>query len=178
MKHIAFIKQSFLLVAVALAAMLTGCIKDELAECSKLTLKVEGLNGTDITDITGLGLVEDATLYIFDENKKLLETRKLDKDFILSKEAIKLDNYPDNTKLNIIAWGNLEGGNQAVTDPKQLEDLKVPIFFLSFRLGAHGHDSQRSRTQERPNCCLQAGYRTRKDGSRESENVDHSGRTG
>lgn len=127
MKHIAFIKQSFLLVAVALAAMLTGCIKDELAECSKLTLKVEGLNGTDITDITGLGLVEDATLYIFDENKKLLETRKLDKDFILSKEAIKLDNYPDNTKLNIIAWGNLEGGNQAVTDPKQLEDLKVQL---------------------------------------------------
>lgn len=97
MKHITFIKQSLLLVATALAAMLTGCIKDDLAECSKLTLKVEGLNGTDITDITSLGLVEDATLYIFDENKKLLETRNLDKDFILAKEVIKLDNYPDNT---------------------------------------------------------------------------------
>lgn len=120
-------KQSLLLAAGALAVMLTGCIKDDLAECSKLTLKVEGLNRTDITDITSLGLVEDATLYIFDENKKLLETRNLDKDFILSKEAIRLDNYPDHTKLNIVAWGNLKGGNQSVTDPKQLEDLKVQL---------------------------------------------------
>ena len=90
MKHITCIKQSLLLVAAVLAAMLTGCIKDDLAECSKLTLKVEGLNGTDIMDITSLGLVEDATLYIFDENRKLLETRNLSKDFILAKEVIKL----------------------------------------------------------------------------------------
>ena len=87
MKHITCIKQSLLLVSAVLAAMLTGCIKDDLAECSKLTLKVEGLNGTDIMDITSLGLVEDATLYIFDENRKLLETRNLSKDFILAKEA-------------------------------------------------------------------------------------------
>ena len=116
-----------LLVAAVLAAMLTGCIKDDLAECSKLTLKVEGLNGMDIMDITSLGLVEDATLYIFDENRKLLETRNLSKDFILAKEVIKLDNYPDNTKLHIVAWGNLKGGNQSVTDPKQLDDLKVEL---------------------------------------------------
>lgn len=127
MKHITCIKQSLLLVAAVLAAMLTGCIKDDLAECSKLTLKVEGLNGTDIMDITSLGLVEDATLYIFDENRKLLETRNLSKDFILAKEVIKLDNYPDNTKLHIVAWGNLKGGNQSVTDPKQLDDLKVQL---------------------------------------------------
>lgn len=59
-------------MAAVLAAMLTGCIKDDLAECSKLTLKVEGLNGTDIMDITSLGLVEDATLYIFDETGNCL----------------------------------------------------------------------------------------------------------
>ena len=127
MKHITCIKQSLLLVAAVLAAMLTGCIKDDLAECSKLTLKVEGLNGTDIMDITSLGLVEDATLYIFDENRKLLETRNLSKDFILAKEVIKLDNYPDNTKLHIVAWGNLKGGNQSDTDPQQLDDLKVQL---------------------------------------------------
>ena len=73
MKHIAFIKQSLLLVAGALAVMLTSCIKDDLAECSKLTLKVEGLNGGEILDITRLGLVTDATLYIFDANKNFLE---------------------------------------------------------------------------------------------------------
>lgn len=37
---------------------------------------------------------------------------------------------------------------------RQLEDLKVLIPSLPFRLGSHGHDSQRSRTQERSNRCL------------------------
>lgn len=127
MKHIAIIKQSLILVAGLLAALLTSCIKDDLAECSKLTLKVEGLSGNEITDITRLGLVTDATLYIFDANKNFLEARDLDKDFILAKNEIKLDKYPDNTKLYIVAWGNLEGGNQTVTQPKNMDDLKLQL---------------------------------------------------
>lgn len=54
MKHIAFIKQSLLLVAGALAVMLTSCIKDDLAECSKLTLKVEGLKGERYSTLPGM----------------------------------------------------------------------------------------------------------------------------
>lgn len=127
MKHIAFIKQSLLLVAGALAVMLTSCIKDDLAECSKLTLKVEGLNGGEILDITRLGLVTDATLYIFDANKNFLEARELSKDFILAKEEIKLDKYPDNTKLHIVAWGNLKGGNQTITQPKNMDELQLQL---------------------------------------------------
>ena len=127
MKHIAIIKQSLILVAGLLAALLTSCIKDDLAECSKLTLKVEGLSGNEITDITRLGLVTDATLYIFDANKNFLEARDLDKDFILAKNEIKLDKYPDNTKVYIVAWGNLEGGNQTVTQPKNMDDLKLQL---------------------------------------------------
>lgn len=129
MKHIAIIKQSLLLVAGALAVMLTGCIKDDLAECSKLTLKVEGLdaNSGQILDITRQGLVTDATLYIFDENNNLLEARDLSADFILAKEEIKLDKYPDHTKLKIVAWGNVKGGNQTVAQPKTLDELKLQL---------------------------------------------------
>ena len=129
MKHIAIIKQSLLLVAGALAVMLTGCIKDDLAECSKLTLKVEGLdaNSGEILDITRQGLVTDATLYIFDENNSLLEARDLSADFILAKEEIKLDKYPDHTKLKIVAWGNVKGGNQTVAQPKTLDELKLQL---------------------------------------------------
>ena len=129
MKHIAIIKQSLILVAGLLAALLTSCIKDDLAECSKLTLKVEGVaSDGEIIDITRLGDVTDATLYIFDANKNFQEARKLDKDFILAKEVIKLDNYPDNTKLYIVAWGNLEGGKQNITSqPKTMDDLTLQL---------------------------------------------------
>lgn len=102
MKHIAIIKQSLILVAGLLAALLTSCIKDDLAECSKLTLKVEGLSGNEITDITRLGLVTDATLYIFDANKNFLEARDLDKDFILAK--MRLNWISIRIILNCILW--------------------------------------------------------------------------
>lgn len=129
MKHIANIKHSLLLAAGALAVALTGCIKEDLAECSKLTLKVEGLdaNSGEILDITRQGLVTDATLYIFDENKNLLEARDLGTDFILAKEEIKLDNYPDHTKLRIVAWGNVKGDNQTIAQPKTLDELKLQL---------------------------------------------------
>lgn len=128
MKHIVFIKQSLILVAGLFAALLTSCIKDDLAECNKLTLKVEGV-ATDgsIIDITSLGDVTDATLYIFDANKNFLEARDLDKDFIVAKNEITLDKYPDNTKLYIVAWGNLAGGRQTVTQPKTMDDLKLQL---------------------------------------------------
>lgn len=127
MKHIAIIKQSLILVAGLLAALLTSCIKDDLAECYKLTLKVERLNEGEALDITALGEVSDATLYIFDANKNFLESRKVDKEFITSRKEITLDNYPDNTKLYIVAWGNLEGGKQNITQPKNMDDLKVQL---------------------------------------------------
>lgn len=128
MKHIAIIKQSLILVAGLLAALLTSCIKDDLDACRQLTLKVEG-TATDgsIIDITSLGQVADATLYIFDANKNFLEARELDKDFIVAKNEIKLDKYPDNTKLYIVAWGNLKGGKQILTQPKNMDDLKLQL---------------------------------------------------
>ncbi|MCD7849426.1 MAG: FimB/Mfa2 family fimbrial subunit [Parabacteroides sp.] len=127
MKHIAIIKQSLILVAGLLAALLTSCIKDDLAECYKLTLKVERLNKDEALDITALGEVSDATLYIFDANKNFLESRNVDKEFITSRKEITLDNYPDNTKLYIVAWGNLGGGKQNITQPKNMDDLKVQL---------------------------------------------------
>ena len=127
MEYKLFTQKTLFLALAALAVLMTGCIKDDLAECSKLTLKVEGLNNGEILDITRLGLVTDATLYIFDENKNFLEARDLDADFILAKEEIKLDKYPDNTKLHIVAWGNLGGGNQQITQPKNMDDLQLQL---------------------------------------------------
>lgn len=124
MKHISLTKQSLLLVLGALATLLTGCIKDDLAECSKLTLRVENAKGDDIT---AQGLVESASLYIFDANRNYLETRLVDKSFILSKNPILLDGYPDNTKLHIVAWANMKSENQQITDAKRLDELTLSL---------------------------------------------------
>lgn len=123
MKHIAFIKQTFIFLVGALVVLLTGCIKEDLGECNRLTLKVVN---ADNNDITPLGNVSKASLYIFDENKTLLEKRILDMDFIINRKTIELD-YPVGKKLTLVAWGNLGDQNQMVTNVKTLEELSVML---------------------------------------------------
>ena len=124
MKHISLLKQSLLLAAAAFTAMLTGCINEDLGECSKLTIQVQNAAGEDITN---LGMVEGATLYFFDSSNNLVEKRIVDKNFILNHTIVDLSNYNDNTKLHIVAWANMKGDNQTITDPKSLTDLSLSL---------------------------------------------------
>lgn len=123
MKSILFTKKALSLVLLAVTMLTAGCIKDDLDECSKLTLKVVNYQNDDITP---LGDVKDVSLYVFDENKTLLETVQLDKDFIVNRKEILL-NYPEGTKLTLVAYGNLSGGNQEVKTGTKAEDLLVSV---------------------------------------------------
>lgn len=122
MKHISSTKQCLLAALFVWALVATGCIKEELDACYKLRLKVEK-NGNDITSS---GYVSNASLYIFDENLNHLETRQLDKDFIVSRRVIELP-YPENRKLKIVAWGNETNGRQEVSEAQRIEELKVML---------------------------------------------------
>lgn len=122
MKDILFTKLRLFTVLFVLTALFSSCIKEDLGECAKLTLMVVNHNGEDVTP---LGVASEAKLFVFDENSKLLETRELDMDFIIGRKIIELP-YPDNTKLHIVAWGNLKG-NQNVTEPTKAEELKVSL---------------------------------------------------
>lgn len=113
-------KKALSLALAALAMLTTSCIKDDLEECYKLTLKVVNDKGDDIT---ALNYVSEAKLYVFDANSKLLDTRDLDAAFILGRETIEL-NYPESTKLHLIAWGNLKG-KQVVSNPTKADELTV-----------------------------------------------------
>lgn len=124
MKHTFFAKKALFVALVILAVLTTGCIKEDLDACSKLTIRVENAAGDDITN---LGEVVGATLYIFDANKNFLEKRQVDKAFILTHTEIKLDNYPDNTKLYIVGWANMVGDNQDITEAKRLEELSLSL---------------------------------------------------
>lgn len=122
MKHISSIKQCLLAALFIWVLGTTGCIKEDLDACYKLRLKVEK-NGNDITSS---GYVDNASLYIFDENLNYLETRKLDKDFIVARKVIELP-YPENRKLKIVAWGNETNGRQEVSEAERIEELKVML---------------------------------------------------
>lgn len=115
-------KKALSLALAALAMLTTGCIKEDLDECYKLTLKVVNHKGDDIT---ALSVVSEAKLFIYDANSKLLGTRDLNDAFIRGRETIEL-NYPESSKLHLIAWGNLKG-NQDVSDATKAEDLTVSL---------------------------------------------------
>ncbi|WP_298547621.1 FimB/Mfa2 family fimbrial subunit [uncultured Parabacteroides sp.] len=110
-------------LAFALLAMASCSIHEDLDACYTLRLKVENVKGDDIT---ALSAVTDASLYIFDENLNFLETRSLEKDFIANREVIMLD-YPEDTKLHIVAWGNLGGGKENISKATKAEELKVML---------------------------------------------------
>lgn len=124
MKYLSVIKQSVCLLLLVFWA--SSCIKEDLDACYKLTLSVHNAKGDDVTTLKENN-VENATIYIFDENQKLLATRTLDKEFIISRKEITLTDYPANSKLHIVAWGNLAGGNQDVANAKELNDLTVML---------------------------------------------------
>lgn len=125
MKHRSIAKQ-YLSLAVGLFAFLaTGCIKEDLEECYKLTLKVENAKGDDITASGDVA----ASLFIFDENYNFLEKRKLDNQFVASRQEIVLD-YPESRQLHIVAWGNegtVDSDNQEIIDGQAIEDLKLML---------------------------------------------------
>lgn len=124
MKHILSPKQFLLLFLSAMSMLSTSCINEDLDECSNLTLKVVNYRNDDVTP---LGAVKDVSLYVFDENKTLLETVQLEEDFIKSRQAIVLKNYPSGKKLTLVAYGNLSGGNQIVKTGTKAEDLLVSL---------------------------------------------------
>lgn len=122
MKQINHPRQWLLAAVCGTALVLTGCIQDNLAACYKLTLKAENAKGEDVTGVA----LTDASLYVFDEDYSYLETVRLTQNQIRNREEIGLI-YPEDRNLHVVAWGNLSGENQTVTESKLIEDLKVML---------------------------------------------------
>ncbi|MDL2278869.1 FimB/Mfa2 family fimbrial subunit [Parabacteroides sp. OttesenSCG-928-G07] len=129
MKYI-FVNKARLLFALccAFAVLTSSCIREDLDACPprfQLTVKVLAPIGGG--DATGSGeLVTDASVYIFDENDNLLKSVKMSREDIMSRRLIELD-YPAGKKIKAIAWGNVGGGSQALTEGPSAQELKVSL---------------------------------------------------
>lgn len=126
MKHIQFTKRLVLAVC-ALAFLATGCINEDLDQCYKLRLRVLNAKGEDIT---GNSRAEDATIYVFDENGKYLESVTMTYTQITEMQEIKLKTpYKEGMKLSFLAWGNALGAANTVNvyESQNINDFKLEL---------------------------------------------------
>lgn len=130
MKYIFFTKQQLIFAICALTALATSCINEDLSECKYYNLKMKVLNGKG-DEITEAGdRVFNATLFIFDENEKYIGQKAIDGESIKNKKEIALGEYPENTKLHIVAWGNFSTKNQEapnLSDKTSLSEFKIEL---------------------------------------------------
>lgn len=97
-----------LVTVLVTAFVAAGCIKEDLTGCyePKFTLQVRAFDA-DGKEV-GSETVKDVTLYIFDENKKFIDSRQ-----VTLWESVILD-YPDHDTLTLVAWGNCKQGHQTM----------------------------------------------------------------
>ena len=103
-----------------MAFVSASCIKDDLSDCpaprtSGFSLQVKAFDADGGS--LGSETIKDITLYIFDADKALLDTRN-----ILLSEIVFLD-YPGHDNLKLVAWGNGKQGAQSM--PALKEGIRV-----------------------------------------------------
>ena len=144
-------KKVLFLALVAVTVFTTGCIKEDLDECYKLTLKIVNHKGDDIT---ALSVVSEAKLFIYDNNSKLLDTRDLNDAFIRGKETMVEDfavslksegeiaQSPDSIffgDIDVTVRGNgVAGGNQEIVLEPKTGTVEMRTLNLQYALTARG----------------------------------------
>ena len=109
-----------LLYCMTAAIMITGCIKDDLADCGNtcyLTVRAYTQSGTEL----GADQVQDVSLFIFDSSNRFIQN-------INSQVGRRIEiDAPAGEDIHIVAWGNLSHGGQTYSQPEQ-GDLLADCF--------------------------------------------------
>lgn len=122
MRHFKQIMPFFLILS-AWAFMATGCVNENLEGCHTLTLKVVNAKGDDIT---GSGEAAAACIFVFDANYKYLQTIEMNEDEIVNRREIVV-NYPKNSKLHFVAWGNAYTDDYVITKGQTIEEFQLQL---------------------------------------------------
>ena len=125
------------IICVLAASLLSGCIQDERGDCARicnLIIKIVDESGNDITTS---GVVDQATLYLFDSNDKFLEQIEVPAGTIRSRETIKLE-YPGHPYLTAIIWCNIDDPNIVVdpVNPSYLITSDLDLYLVGSRATA------------------------------------------
>lgn len=97
------------LQSISLLLILTltqGCIKEGLKECEEeTTVLIKVIDVTTGEDITTSGIVSQAELYIFNQDKQFIHKIDVDTEEITQKIPVIISSV-DTPNLTIVSWGN------------------------------------------------------------------------
>lgn len=91
-----------------LTGLLWGCIKDSRSDCYNSyqlvvrTIESDSVRGGDLGEVV---------LFIFDQQQKFIGSMKT------AINQVTALSYPSNDELYVIAWANIDGGNELLSDP-------------------------------------------------------------
>lgn len=107
----------------------TSCITEDLDACltTPYTLTLKVLNGGE-EEITGAGRAADATIFVFDNDQKYLETVTMTEQQIAAEEPIQLKSpYKAGQKMYFVAWGNVEADQMQVAQGTTMSEFAVQL---------------------------------------------------
>ncbi len=124
-------KYCFLLVAsLLLMGLLSSCLKEDFGDCPRpFQVTVKAFNA-DQNDITDSGAIEQATLFVFDENNQIFGVYTLTGEEVKNSVPVKIKiDYPGPKSLKFVSWANLDEKVDfaEITSVKQLTDLFVRL---------------------------------------------------
>lgn len=112
-------------IAFILSGVVTGCIKEDLAECPK---SYQLVVRTDEGDNVSQDGIKEVILFIFDENQRYINSISTSVD-----KVVEL-NYPSHNNLTVVGWANTVGTNQtqpSLTPGMPLEGQQITLVNLA-----------------------------------------------
>lgn len=117
------------LLALLMSGLLSSCLKEDLSDCPRpFKLYIKAVDA-DEKDITESGDVQQAILFVFNENGQIVDAVSVTAEQVKSRKPIdiRLD-YPGHKSLKFVVWANNTGVDFPQTaSVKQLSELYVKL---------------------------------------------------
>jgi hypothetical protein len=128
MKHIFSKTKAFsLALCIGWGMLATGCINEDLDNCPSYTLTLNVLNAAG-DNITEGRRATDATIFVFGNDQKYLETVTMTEQQIVDYQPITLQTpYKANQKLYFIVWGNVIADQMQVAQGTTMSEFTVQL---------------------------------------------------
>ena len=119
-----------LVITLLITGLLSSCFKEDLTDCPRpFQITIKALDA-DQNDITESGEVENAILFVFDQNNELVKGFTINAAQIKGRQPINIElDYPGYESLYFVAWGNVDESLEysKIETVRNLLDLYVKL---------------------------------------------------
>src|SRR5690554_2582323 len=119
-----------LVITLLITGLLSSCFKEDLTDCPRpFQITIKALDAYQ-NDITESGEVENAILFVFDQNNELVKGFTINAAQIKGRQPINIElDYPGYESLYFVAWGNVDESVEysKIETVRNLLDLYVKL---------------------------------------------------